>query len=186
MSDPHSALIHALEVAQVAEDDDRDTPERACVRKSLAGVMDYLRATGVPTRLRAPFQHLYAALDDIAEGRSNELLTPAPMTVQAGVPKKRSFERMEMAAASAAVTILKQDVGMSLKVAVARVARVIDVQPSTLAEYRKNITAGRVSQDVRDSYDDWRQMRRRDYPNMTPAEFVDRMLQTAGDLSKIV
>lgn len=175
-------LISALQLARIIEDDDSDEPARARVRKSLAAVMDFLRAEGVSVELRAPFQHLYAALEDVADGRRNDLLKPAER--QDGKPKKRSFYRQELTMASAAVTILREDCGWQLNKALNDVARDLGLEKSGLGEFRKNIRRGRQPDDVTNEYYRWRHDRREHYPDLSPEAYVQTMIETAKRLSE--
>jgi hypothetical protein len=166
-------LRRRLAAAFVSADDDNDTPERARARKGLAAVLDYLRAAGIEADLRADLLHLYAALEDIAAGRSNSLLERA--TMPKGTPKKKSFETSHETMAAAAVTILKRE-GWKLDEATSYVARELGMSSQALADFRKEITKGKnKGSQVRDGHD-WWLAHRKGTPELNAKEYVAVMM----------
>lgn len=184
MNDNLESLISALQAARLPEPDDNDTEARARIRKSLAAVMNFLRTEGIAMDLRAPFQHLYAALEDISQGRSNELLEPATMNIKNGTPKKRTFDQVEMAMAAAAVSILREDGGWTLNRAVRTVAGELSMHPPALSEFRKNIGKRRAPAQVLEEYTKWRLDRQQKYPELSPEAYVKTMMETARALTQ--
>jgi hypothetical protein len=145
-----SELIAQLKAAQTPEPEDDDPPARTRVRKTLQAVILHLMKEGVPLELCAPLHHLDMALADISEGRFNWLLEPA--TMKPGTAKKRSHETLQWATAAAAVTVLKDVAKMNLTVALKEAAKAVGTEERKLAEFRKNLSKGRASDDARQQY----------------------------------
>ncbi|RUW53748.1 hypothetical protein [Mesorhizobium sp. M8A.F.Ca.ET.021.01.1.1] len=167
------ALRRRLAAALVAEGDDNDTPERARVRKGLGAVLDFLRDADIDVSLRADLHRLYAALEDISQGRTNALLEPAGM--QPGTPKKKSFDANHETMAAAAVTILKND-GWKLDDALGYVSAALRLDRGALADYRKNLTSRKIRGIHADSYAQWLNDRKA-YPHRSAVEHVAVMIE---------
>lgn len=173
-------LKRRLRAALSREADDEDTPERSKVRKALSAVMDHLRDCDIDLELRAPLMHLYAALEDVSEGRTNPLLEPAQMRV--GTSKKKTLDALQWSMASAAVTILINEEKNDLATAVKHVARAIGLDPEQLKEFRKNVMKGRSPESARNNYDSFLADRHR-YKELPAKDFVDVMISRGRALS---
>lgn len=178
LSDPFETLKRSLAATLVREDDDQDTVERARVRKALAALQNYLREVGIPLELRADIHKLAAALEDVARGRTNELLTPAKALPD--TPKKKSFEASHETMAAAALTILVQ-AGWKLDSALSYVATGLRLNRKALGDYRKNLTGRKIKGEALDHYYEW--LRDGDRYSLSPMEHVKMMIETGSKYS---
>ncbi|MDW9356242.1 hypothetical protein GOA97_19405 [Sinorhizobium meliloti] len=173
-------LKRRLRAALKHEEDDYDMPERSQVRKSLSAVLDHLRVCGLDLELRAPLIHLYSALEDISEGRTNPLLEPAKM--ETGTSKKKTFDTLQWSMAAAAVTILMNEEKCDLTTAIKHVARPMGLETEQLKEFRKNVMKGKTSESARSNYDRFISDRRH-YKDLPAKDFVEIMISKGRALS---
>ena len=173
-------LRRRLEAARVAEPDDGDTPRRAHVRKSLAAVMDYLRANGFDLTLTSPFQHLYAALEDAAEGRNNDLFALASVTRQRKT--KKTMDTRQEIMASAAISLLIQE-RWTLPAASAYVANAIGMDRQELVTFRNNLMKRKYGAAAYHEFVGWLQYRK-EFPNLSPVEAVKSMMENGRAIAK--
>lgn len=124
--------------------------QRAGAIKALAGVMNYLRSLGVESHLYAPIAAILAALVDAEAGRRNSLTTPA---LYAGGRKMKDREMMDLTAASAAVTIWKDDAHRPFKEALKEASQAIGKTQDELRYFRNNLTKGHAPGDAIQNYE---------------------------------
>jgi len=174
-------LIKELRVASqtfsktAADDVEGDAKQQGAI-DALSAVMNFLRASGVDRKLYAPIAALQAGLFDASEGRSSEILE---RHYKEGVSKKPILRTLNMAAASAAVTILKDDAGVPLDRALERIARETGIEKKQLAEYRKNLGKGRASAEGIENYE-WFLNTARSYRHFT----AEQQAQVAARLAR--
>lgn len=159
-------LRDQLDAALSAKDDENLipalNPSRNTVALQLSAVMNYLADQGVEAELRAPLMSLLSALSDIDAGRNNPYLT-----VRNTGAKRRSMpmdEQALMALASAGITVLKEQYGLSIEKAAKQVAGHLRWRPSSvpatnetelwiyLKDWRKALKVGRKDQTIHDLY----------------------------------
>jgi hypothetical protein len=140
---------HRIFTRAIAHEVEGNNPKQQGAIDALSAVMNFLRASGVDRRLYAPIAELQAGLFDASEGRSSGILQRHH---KQGASTKPVMRTRNMAAASAAVTILKDD-GVPLDLALQQVAREIGVGKDQLGEFRKNIGKGRATTEAIEDYE---------------------------------
>jgi hypothetical protein len=149
-----AALFAELERSQKtfssSPTEELNNPRQEGAIQAVGAVMSYLRAINVSLKLRAPLMALLSGLSDASEGRNNAIVQKAEWSK--GKSRTKILDTFNMAAAAAAVTILKDDAKLPLKEAVGEIATKVGIKRSQLQEFRKNLGKGRASPEAIENY----------------------------------
>jgi len=167
-------LIDDLTEARNLKPDDKDEYELERAAACLLAVHLFLQKISVPEQLIAPLMHMHAGLEDLSEGRSNELLRRA--TMRPNTPKKRSREMQVSVAASAVVDVLMEYGHKSLTEALRKVSSAVGIPDETLKSFRDNISRRQVSKRADEHHEWMRKLLRSNEDGLSPLVRAEKIL----------
>ncbi len=147
------------EASELYRKNEADNEGRDGARASIAAVLNFLRASGVKSKMVVPLQAVLGALEDAEKGAPNRLTMPEKTHRQ---PTKK--EALNLAIAAAAVTFLMRS-GKTAMLAAQQVKTwvpTLNRTPKQIKTFRANLIndgyspeIGELYQSMLDEADDW-------------------------------